>query len=337
MPLKPLLLKNPYGITIPERMVWTQSALRLYRNCKRRFCWKYLFRLDPKYTSHFLILGTAFHECLGEWYKGKHSQMDAIALKRVQLLQKEAQEQHEFYGEDEWLKLQAAIAMFQGMMAGYSQMYAADRNNWVIDRNMIERQFMVNCGEFDYSGKIDLSARLKQRKKAQPKFIVEHKTASDINEAYINRIALDTQCRAYVWGSIHGCGEDIRTVVYDVVRKSKLRLKQKETATEFCERISDDYLSRPGFYFYREPLIVSKSDLDAFEFEMRQTHKDYELWCSGEFGDPLDPRTWGINDDYCTAYHRTCEYFQLCAGSLDRGTATFYDQRETLHRELADV
>lgn len=337
--LKQLVRDHPFeNVTLPERMVWTSSSLRLFRKCKRKFFWKYIMRLRPRVKAGSLIVGTAFHEALGEWYRGRGSSMAAIAARHAKAAEDMAKSGVDFYDAEEYEKLSATIQTMVGMLTGYAEMYGNDRRLWQLDRDHVEVKFSVNCGDFDFQGKVDVLTS--PRKKGGKPFIVEHKTASKISSSFMERLPLDTQVRAYIFG-----GTDIQLnrgqsppaeVLYDVVRKCGLKRKADEPIADFNNRISLDYQARPDFYFMRESLRFEKADILAFEHEMHATHREFLAILAGEYGDPRDPRSWGPNDSTCNEYFRTCENFQLCSVGLDRGTAIAFEQDEDMHEELSE-
>ncbi len=346
--LPQLMLQNPFGpFAVPKRMIWTSSSIKMFRKCRRKWFWRYIMRLGPKYRDKNLMIGGAFHNCLGEWYKGKRADMKKIAARYTKQLKDEAERTAAYFDEEELEKLHSAIETFHGMMIGYSQCYEGDRAAWSIDRASIEAEFLLDMGEFDYAGKIDLAAG---RPGSKGRFLVEHKTASSIRDSYADRLPLDTQIRGYTVGAVKGLKiEGVDRVLYDVVQKCKLRRKSNETADDFNARVATAYMSEPDKYFYREELTFSKDDLNAFEHEVRQTHQEFKF-IVGEgmkepaalkallgmtHADPKDPRTWTPNDGACDDYFRTCEYFGLCTQGLDRGTGTGYEQRDSLHEELS--
>ncbi len=327
-----LILDNPFGPpTIPERMVWTSSSIKLFRRCKRKFFWKYLFKLRPRTKSHFLYIGSAFHNLLGEWYKGKRSSMISIMGPFVEELETAYKTVGGYYDSEDLDKFRIAIDSFQGMMLAYEALYNGDRFKWKIQRPSIEAQFKINMGEFDFAGKIDLVA---------DNYLVEHKTTSKISETYIDRLPLDTQIRGYIMGGREALGFKFNQVLYDVIGKCKLRRKSNESVKDFTDRVAHAYASEPTKYFYREHLRFDKQDIEALKYEIMQTHKEFlsitENWNENDWGweKPDDPRSWVINDQACTDWFRTCEYHKLCTIGLDKGTGFSFEQSDTLHEEL---
>lgn len=328
--LRSLVGDHQFGkIELPKRMVWTSSSLKLFRKCKRKFFWKYIVRLRPRYSSGPLLIGTAFHEALAQWYMKPRADMAKIAARQGKEARDKFTASAEYFDEEELDKHGAVMQTIEGMLLGYADIYSADRTGWKFDRRDVEVKFDIDCGPFDFQGKVDLIYQDGKRD-----VIVEHKTARKIDSSYVDRLPMDTQVRAYVFGATRGLGRNPKEVLYDVVRKCGLRRKAKETASEFNARIALDYASRPGFYFFREPLKFSKDDIANFEYEMHQTHSEFMAIINGP--DPTNPRAWAPNDGTCTEFFSTCPYMPLCSTSLDKGTGMMFDQDDAMHEELAE-
>lgn len=345
--LPQLVVHNPFEpFTIPEKMVWTASALKTFRRCKRKFFWKYIARLSPRANDKNLLIGAAFHNCLGQWYKGKRSSMAMIARKYYSELSEAVKNNAGIVDPSIYDDMLAMADAFCGMMVGYANTYEDDRKSWNILRPSIERQFMIDMGDFFYAGKIDLVV---ESKNAQQ--LVEHKTSSKLRDTYINRLPLDTQIRGYIFGWQSMTGSKINEVLYDVIVKCRIRRKTDESIDDYAERIADVYCSQPDRYFYREKLSFDQSQLDAFIYELHQTHREYKAIIddvrneqiaklASFFGEtpfalkPDNPRAWLPNDATCDEYFRECEFIQLCYKGLSRGSSRVLHQRRALHSEL---
>lgn len=326
--LPQLIHDHPFGApSIPDRMQWTASSLKLFRRCKRKFYWKHIFKLRPAQKDKNLAIGHAFHACLGNWYKNRRSSMSKLMKPYATALDEFAVTASEYYNEEDLGKTLALVEGFRGMMLAYAEVYHSDRTDWRIKD--CEVQFKVDCGDFDFMGKIDLIATEPGRY-----MLVEHKTASRVglNESYLGRLPLDTQVRGYLYGAINGLKYPIKDVVYNVIKKSQLRRKANESVDEFTLRIRGDFMKRPEWYFLREPLRYNTGDLHTFELGMRQTHDEYLAIIKGD--NPLSPHAWTPNDTECNAYFRLCEYHDLCIGGLETNNARFYQQGLGLHAEL---
>lgn len=332
--MKRLILGLPTTFTapaLPERIEWTGSAVKTFRSCPRLFFWKYIARLGSKAKPAPLLIGTSFHTAVAHWYKAPRASMEKIAARVIGEASKEYKDNQAWYNVEDIEKMEVALKTFEGMLQGYATNYESDRANWRFGPKDVEVEFKIDMGDFDFRGSIDLIPTVRSTGK---RAIVENKTASDISESYLDRLSLDTQTRGYLFGATRGLGLKISQVIYNVTRKCKLRRRSGESHQDFTRRIVLDYTARPDFYFYREPLPITQDCIEAFELELRQTHHAL-MSMIGRMKDPLDPREWYINDNHCTAYHRTCDFHRLCVTGLDAGTGTMFEQHESFHRELS--
>jgi len=326
--LPALIIKNPFpiGPQLPEKIRWSVSKAKLFNKCKRKFFWKYLLHLRHRAKAAPLLFGGYFHEALAEWYRAKRSSMKKIAARYALAAEKEIREMGDYYDQYEYDKLMTLIETFQGMLVGYAAIYNHERKTWIIDREGIEAEKTIDLGEFNFIFKTDLITRVQLRIRIK-NLLVEHKTASRIPESYMDKLPLDFQVRGYIFGANHskGLNKSVSEVIYDVVKKCKLKRKSNESPEDFNQRIAQDYIDRPEFYFFRETLKFNKADIAAFEFELRQTHAEYQ-WLISTLKDPLDPRYWAPADNICGEFFKTCPYQLLCLSGLDRGTGSVYEQ-----------
>jgi len=320
--MKSLIIKNPFekDPLIPKRTSWSYSAIKLFRKCKRKFFWKYVFRLSSRQESSPLVISNTMHKGLAEWYSGKRISMKKIATRIVNETQKRIEQNVNFYDQAEYDKLQILLNTITGMLMAYAKFYSKDKEIWSVTKKDTEVWFQTNLGSFDFKGRIDLLPL--QRGK---QLVLDHKVVSQIGQSFVEKLSMDGQLRGYILGCRKGLNRSPKRVVYNLIRKCKLRQKSNESLKEFSERICLDYVDRPDFYFQRETLIFSNNDVKAFEHDLRKTHAEYS-WLIDNASNPLDPKEWTCNDAACDDYFRTCEFFPLCAGCLDVGTSRLYTQ-----------
>lgn len=326
--LPALIIKNTFPLppALPDKIRWSVSKMKVFKKCKRKFFWKYILHLRHRAKAGPLLFGGYFHEALAEWYRTKRSSMKKIAARYGKAADEEIRAASEYYDQYEYDKLMTMINTFEGMLVGYAEIYKHERKIWIIDREGIEAEETIDMGEFNFIFKTDLITKQLIRKIIKH-HLVEHKTASRIPESYIDVLPLDTQVRGYIFGANHprGLNKKVSEVIYDVVKKCKLKRKSNETLEDFNDRIANDYIDRPEFYFFREKLKFNKADIAAFELELRQVHAEYQ-WLLDTLKDPLDPRYWAPSDFICDEFFKKCQYLPLCLQGLDRGTACMYEQ-----------
>jgi len=280
-----------------------------------------VLRLSSKCEATPLVISGLVHLGLAKWYKSK-GKMRPIAIQVTNEAMEKVEGYAAYYDQDDYDDLIATSTTVVGMLIGYSVMYKKDKGHLVIDkRTDVETWFQVNMGGFDWKGKIDLLPCTANGKQ----LLMEHKAVRNFNESFIEVLPLDTQITGYLFGAAEGLGRPPAQVVYNLIRKCQLRRKSNESSEDYCDRIAKDYKKRPDFYFYREKLRYNKSDLAAFEFDLRKTNQEYNRLLEDSF-DPLDPREWPCSGHICKEFFRKCEFFPLCIQGLDQGTARLYTQ-----------
>lgn len=315
---------NFNGPTIPEEMVWTHSSQRTFWNCRRKFFWKSMMRLRPKYRDVNLMIGSYFAQFKEHWYTSKKSAKSIADPYRKEMLA-EMELGKEFFDESEYDKADKAIACFTGMCMGFADYYKKDRKKF--DNILVEQNFELPYEGFIYEGQIDMIYSEKGRQK-----YMEDKTAKFINDVYIARLELDNQIRGYFLGTKSIVGRAPKVCTYNVVKKSSLRRKGDESQKEFSNRVADDYFLRPEFYFLRIPIIIGRQEVEEFELNIHLTDRDYHTIIDGP--NPENPRMWHANDAACTEFFKLCPYHKLCTGALDISTEMYYNQGDVMHGEL---
>ena len=318
------------GPILPKKMIWTASSIKQFRQCPRKFYWKYIMRLRQRFSGTPLIIGTAFHECLAKWYSSTKNSMDKLVVPALAKLNQYIAENSEFYDDEEQQNLRAAVASFHGMLTGYAAVNAKDRKTWKFDRLFgTEHEFIIDCGDFYYAGSIDGLPTIKGKQ-----WVLEHKTASTISDSYIQRVQLDTQSRGYMFAVMAITGKKPVGTIYNVTAKCKLRRKSDESWAQFNQRIFDAYMNEPEKYFWRDYIQFTADDLMNFATEIYQTHRMFRLVAETMGG--TDPKVWPINDHHCNEYFKMCEFHGLCTTGLDHGTAMQLEQLEKMHAELGE-
>ena len=309
---------------ILDEMHWTHSSQKAFRNCQRKFFWKYIMRLRPKYRDSNLMIGSYFAQWKEAWYTSKKSAESIAEPFRKEML-KEIDTGKEFFDEKEYGKAEAAVACFTGMCMGYAEYYKKDRKKFA--DILVEESFEIKYDGFVYEGQIDMIYSEKGRLK-----YMEDKTAKMINTTYIARLELDNQIRGYYVGTKAIMGKAPKVCTYNVVKKSSKRRKSGESQKEFNQRIADDYFLQPEFYFMRIPIRIGRPEVEEFELNIQLTNRDYHTIIDGP--DPDNPWMWHANDAACTDFFKLCPFHKLCTGALDVSTEMYYNQGEELHVEL---
>ena len=152
--------------------------------------------------------------------------------------------------------------------------------------------------------------------------LIENKLLNPMfwSKNHVEALKLDEQAMSYAWaGSLLYPGKKI-IVEYRVTKKTKLRKKVGDSLSEYIQRVSADYSSRPDHYFIAVPLEYSDDDIESIEENIIATTRDM---LSGTGG--LD--VW--NSRSCTDFGG-CEFLKLCALGDSSGYYVEEDNDETV-------
>jgi len=332
---QPFELRKP-----PAQLKWSISRLKVFRSCKRKFYWSSILGLRPKATEPPLVIGAICHEGLAKWYNGGCRDMKVIAKQLVKHWTGVLKKSSKFYDQDDYDNLMSSLATIEGILLGYAQYYDTDKTLWQFSPKSAEVEFSVPATKlgFEFRGRVDWVPCDKKLGKA---VIFEHKFLGNPNEACSERLPLDTEVRGYIWSLRNdpSCKLKPTKVIYNIVRKCKLRKRSAESSEAFRDRIKKDYLkvTRHDFYFKRETLTFNPEDLESFERDLVLTNEEYlsHLHTIGKLKF-TGPEAWPCHDAVCDLYHRSCPYLELCISGLDLGTAHFYEQSIYGRRSRSD-
>ncbi len=280
----------------------TASRIGDFKNCRKNDYYRNVMKLALRIEKAYRKMGSSFHLGLETC-----SVEDALALYADVFPSDQA-------GMD---ALEIEKATVHAMLEGYWNEYGPDGlRGWNVLDTRDEVQFEIpiinpetgaTSRSFRLGGKVD---KLVQTPEGW--WLFERKTASQVGKSYIDKLALDAQVTTYVYAAQRAFDIKIVGIVYDMVRKPSIKVKQGESVPQYIERLIADYKDpthggdkpdRAGFYFFREKLYRSQEDLAEFEAELWQFTQDL-LYCR---------RTglWFKNPSRCLDWGG-CAYMPLC-------------------------
>lgn len=332
-----------------SRTILTYSALSSFQHCRRKYEYRYLRGLKPMETPEALSLGSTVHEALEVWFakpntpwsiKANAEFRKAAAIDMVL--------SHNELDNQNLLKAEA-------MIDGYIQRYPTERFE-VVDVELPFKTRIFNprtnfpMHHYDYAGKIDAVVRLDGKL-----YILEHKTTSRIDDAYMSRIAIDSQIALYAQALERVLGERVHGAIYDVLQKPSIRMKIAETDEEFEARrqaliaksktgktsakqrsgeTEDEFYTRcmtecskPESY-HREIVQFDKESLDATRIDLIKIVHDMHTAKKAD--------AYYRNTSSCTKWGRPCEYLPLCKanGNVDKCQGLY--KKERANEELPE-
>jgi len=322
-------------------MITTYSMWSLFRNCRQACRLRYFEQLVPIEKAHTLSFGSLIHDCLELW----HGKRDlAVVLDHVdRALPDRARDERAL----------ADWHLATAMMKGYTATYPDEELEVVA----LEKEFegkIVNPAtgaasrSFTLAGKVDGIVRLDGEH-----FLLEHKTAGQIDGGYIERLWTDFQIILYAWYVEQVFGIRVAGIVYNVLVKAKLKQGKGETEAEFEKRrgaliaksktgrssakrrmpeSDEDFQTRleakyaePGM-FHREVLYISRDQFATLRAEL------WEL--SQSLLDARRRDVWYQNTAFCFHWGRPCAYFPACRSGLNPNVIENLYERRAPHEEL---
>lgn len=255
-------------------MATSYSETQAFKTCQKMHEWQYTKGIRPIEKADALYFGSAIHSALEELYKDMP--LDA-ALSVLDEL-------------DDTNRAKA-----RALISHYFAQYMASQWNpdCVLD---VEKWVKCSFGGHAYIGRLDAVISIDGKT-----WIVEHKTATSVDEGYVERVKIDTQSMLYILAAREEYGE-VEGVIYDVLIKPAIRIKKSETLEAFEARCIEDVTAEN---FVRVLQRFSDEDLEEAKQEFMaccQAIKDCE------YGMVKPYRNTGA----CNAIGRPCPYLCLC-------------------------
>ena len=322
-------------------VVSTYSMWSLFRNCRKAVDWRYIQQLVGLERDGNLHFGTLVHQCLELWQQCRDlgRVLDLIGTLCPNRLYDDGQRR-------DWHNATA-------LMKAYAARYAAEEFEVVA----LEKTFqgpIVNPAtgaasrSFVLAGKVDGIVRI-----GDDYFLLEHKTAAQLDADYLERLWTDFQITIYAYYVEQAMGITITGILYNILVKAKLqqskgeteeeyqarraellaksktgkttaKRKLPETDEEFQERLAEKYTD-PAM-LHREMLYLSRDRFDILRSELWELTQAY-----------LDARRRGVfyqNTGFCFNYHRPCAYFALCRSNGNPNVIENFYQRVAPNEEL---
>ena len=322
-------------------MVTTYSMWNQFRNCRKAAELRYLQHLVPLERDRNLHFGSLIHECLELW----HRQRDLARV--LDLIDRRCTAR----AQDEDQKRDWHLAT--AMMRAYAERYAEEEFEVVALEHVFEGPIVnpatgAASRSFRLAGKVDGIVCIDGEY-----FLLEHKTASQIDADYLERLWTDFQITLYAHYVEQTLEIPVTGILYNVLVKARLQQSKGETEEEFearraelltksktgrtaarrrepesdedfQRRLAEKY-SDPAM-FHRERLYQSREQFDTLRAELWELTQAF-----------LDARRRGVfyqNTSFCFNYQRPCPYFALCRSNGNPNVIENFYQRVEPNEEL---
>jgi len=323
--------------------ITTYSMWSLFRNCRKACEWRYIRELVPLEQDHNLAFGTVIHKCLEVWHGTRNLEAVLDHIDRTYPNRDQVADQ-----KRDW---HLAVAM----MKGYASCYPTEEFEVVslettFDGKIINPATGASSRTFVLAGRVDGIVRI-----GDEHYLLEHKTASQVDADYLERLWTDFQIVLYSRYVEQALGVRIAGVLYNILVKVRLQQGRGETEAEyearraaliaksktgktsakrklpesddtFQERLAAKY-AEPGM-FHREMLYISRDRFETLQSELWELTQAF-----------LDARRRGVfyqNTAFCFHYRRPCAYFPLCRSGGSPNVIDNIYRKVPPHEELRD-
>ncbi|MCP4678071.1 MAG: PD-(D/E)XK nuclease family protein [Deltaproteobacteria bacterium] len=328
-------------------MITTYSMWNSFRNCLRKCYWRYFRELVPLDRAQALWFGSSIHDCLELWH---HTYDLAEVLDHID---------HVYADRAQDSRALTDWHMARTMMQGYADRYPSEEFEVVALEEKFEGAIVnpatgASSRSFTLAGKVDGIVRYPGLNGGPDEyFLLEHKTASQIDSGYLERLWTDFQIILYCWYVEQTLGIHISGVIYNILVKAKLKQSKGETEHEYEERraaliaksktgrtsakrkmpeSNDDFQLRLATkyanpeMFHREVLYISREQFAELQAEL------WEL--SQALLDARRRDVWYQNTSNCFNWGRPCTYFPLCRSGGSKLVVENSYRKEPPHEEL---
>lgn len=317
----------------PTTLKSTYSMWRLFRNCRKKFDFRYQQELIPIRVNTNQLFGSLIHKCLEKWHGGGNK----IDIKTIIYA---AFPNHAFSFDKPQKKLWHYA---RAMMTVYIEKYGRDSFEVIA----LEKTFsgpIVNPDTGCHSRTFHLEGKVDGIVKQEGKYyLLEHKTASKIDESYLARLWTDFQIIIYTMYIEEELGIKIEGIIYNMLGKCKLKQGEGETEQEYIarktelqaeadrkavekgkvaktstakrkmpetdevyqERLLSWYRDNSDDVFVRQEIVISPDQFEKLQDELWELTQSY-----------LDAKKRGCfyqNPSQCYTWNTVCEYFPICS------------------------
>lgn len=259
------------------------------RDCKRKYYHRYEQAIQRRRDdSHALYFGRIWALVMACWFTER-------ALKPcLDIIEREAD------NRDDSAKLEAMISGYAARWPEHHMVTISEGEFDVPIRNPATGRPSLSFTQYGFVDLLELTIN-------NDIWLWEHKTAGTIDGQYIEKLWCDSQITSYAV-ALRGIGIDIKGVVYDVVKKTKIKQRIKDTPEDYHARLMELYLTDESM-FHRETVILSDSQIADWKADLWQTTQ--EILACRRAG------IWPRNTSRCYDWHRPCEFVPLCQNGAD--------------------
>lgn len=267
------------------------SKLACWKECKRKYFFRYIENLRPQKTGTALRVGSAVHagieyllQNIGKpWDRDKVFESMILGFTEgINLISDVVS----YIPPEDMIELMKAVEAVESWFH-YDPLGVLDpKPNIALIRT--EGEFCVNAGYARraigfYDALIEINHEL---------WLIEHKTTSRLDAKYFQNLLRDEQASMYIYAARKE-GFEVQGVLYNIIQKPLLRLRKNEISEDFIKRIREWYAEENRFVPHRvlrnsNQMAEFERDLVATMADMRRAERSGNFYrspsvCKGSF------------------------------------------------------
>ena len=272
----------------------TASSLACVRQCPKKYENEYIKLMQIKKEREYLTFGTNGHKALAIFFKnGPDALQDHF--------------NSEGYQDD-------SQKLMSGKIRALVNQFIRSEEALSIKPIMIEEHIEYQCEDKTIAGLIDLVGEVNGKK-----WLIDHKFLASISDA--SSYKLNSQMDSYLL-ALSKMGIQCEGIIWNLIRKPSIKVKQKETIDEYIERLQDDVDDRPDFYYMFLPVKRTPNEIAENDPEVAMQIK-YLNWLkeTGNF----------FKDKSRCGDYGGCQFNSLCTPGLSMDE---FETKDSKHLEL---
>lgn len=198
----------------------THSEARTYQTCQRKHHFAYVENLEPIRKRPVLWIGKQVHAGLAYYYNGKASYL-ALAEEEITMDVEQYKVDYSDMWDEDIEGLENDKTLVMAMLGGWPAFIA---------ENDLDREFEVVALELEFEMRLPTPTGHKSRCTYRGKvdgilkdmrgncWLMEHKSAKQVGDSYINQLQLDQQVPSYMAGVRECYGYDTIGCIYNILR-----------------------------------------------------------------------------------------------------------------------
>lgn len=327
----------------------TQSGLEKFLACREQFALGYIEGWTPRAFSTPLEFGSMIHFMLEQQFTGK----EPVAIARAVTKSYHDTRKKTLDGLS-YDALQLALTNAAVLFPLYVKYYEEEdaKYNWIQREHVFKLPHKFEPIGFTELPESKPGLRLwgpiqeivltgmrdgEYRNAKGQLGLFETKTKSSIDDIAIqDGLRADFQTMLYLYSLKREYAESPTEILYNVIRRPQLRLKQNEPLDVYGKRLAEDIQARPDWYFRRFEVTVLLEDIETFiETTLDPVLRQLLVWWESIKDSPFD--RWGSPYHFRNLFALTNKYGKAPLYNLMiLGRRNEYYQRSSPFPELEE-